>query len=62
MNLTDKEKALVMGSCLEVAVVTLFPKHCYKFSQHLYLQQGGGPTGLSTTGPGILPQVQNTLP
>ena len=49
-NLTDSEKALVMGSCLEVAVVTIFTKHCYKFCEDIYLQQGGGPTGLSSTG------------
>ena len=39
-----------MGSCLEVAVVTIFTKHCYKFCEDIYLQQGGGPTGLSSTG------------
>ena len=48
--LTDTEKARIMGCCIEIAVVVLFTKHCYKFGAHTYLQIGGGPTGLSSTG------------
>ena len=35
---------------MELAVVTLFTKHTYKFCGDIYLQQGGGPTVLSSSG------------
>ena len=49
-SLDDKTKAKIMGCCLEVAIKIVFTKHCYKFGDHHYLQEGGGPTGLSSTG------------
>ena len=39
-ELTEEEKARVMGACVEVAIVFLFLTHKYKFCDHLYLQQG----------------------
>ena len=40
----------MMGCCFEVEVVVIFTKQCYKYGHHNYLQIGGGPTCLSTTG------------
>ena len=49
-ELSETEQKLVMGCCLEVATVVLFTRHTYKFCGEIYLQQGGGPTGLSSSG------------
>ena len=49
-KLNERDQAKVIGCCLEIAVVTLFSKHCYKFGRHVYRQVRGGPTGLSSTG------------
>ena len=49
-ELSTTEQKLVMGCCLEIATVTLFTRHTYKFCGDIYLQQGGGPTGLSSSG------------
>ena len=40
-TLTETDKARLMGCSLEVAIVALFTKHCYKYGEHTYLQIGG---------------------
>ena len=48
-GLTKKEKQLVKAKVMKTVVLTIFKTHTYSFDQRFYLQQEGGPIGLSST-------------
>ena len=49
IELTDREKRLIVAKVMHTAVLTLFRTHTYNFGGKFYLQQQGGPIGLRST-------------
>ena len=49
VELTDREKRLIIATVMKIAVLVLFKSHVYTFGGKFYLQKHGGPIGLRST-------------
>ena len=49
VELTDREKRMIIAKVMHTAVLTLFQTHTYTFGGKFYLQKHGGPIGLRST-------------
>ena len=49
VELTDKEKKMIIGEIMRMSVEVLFKTHCYSFKGSNFRQSDGGPIGLRAT-------------
>ena len=49
VELTDKEKKMIIGEIMRMSVEVLFKTHCYSFKGSTFRQSDGGPIGLRGT-------------
>jgi hypothetical protein len=49
VQLTKREKRMIIAKTMHTSVLTLFKTHCYTFGGKHYLQRHGGPIGLRST-------------
>ena len=49
VELTKREKRMIVATVMKIAVLVLFRSHVYTFGGKFYLQKRGGPIGLRST-------------
>ena len=49
VEISDKEKRMIVGEIIYLGLEILFTTHCYSFKGKLFKQEDGGPIGLSNT-------------
>ena len=49
VEISDKEKRMIVGEVMRLSVEILFKTHCYSFKGKVFKQQDGGPIGLRST-------------